>query len=341
MALVRTADLLLELSGRDVSGIVAGAIISATYTDNEHGTADDLEVTLEDRKGLWHGRWEPSRGMRMVASIVCRDWQSAGRDLSLSCGSFELDELELRGGMRGDTVSLKGVAAPVSKALRWETRSRAWEAATLHRVARDIASEHGLSPVLRGEDMPFSRLDQTEETDLAFLQRLSEQAGRSLKVSDGRLILFSAGDYDAGPTVAVLRRGDTAISTWSVKAKHHGLAKKARVRFHAPATKELTEAEVAPDDAPEVGATLQVNERVESTAQARSLGAHKLRKKNQKEFEATFELMGDPRLRAGACVAIEGFGGMDRTYVISKAVHELTRTSGYRTTINLRTALGY
>jgi len=341
VALVRTADLLLELSGRNVSGIVAGALVSATYTDNEHGTADDLDVTLEDRAGLWRGRWEPSRGMRMAATIVCRDWAAAGRDLALSCGSFELDELELRGGMGGDTVSLKGVAAPVSKAIRWEARSRAWEAASLHRVARDIASEHGLTPVLHGEDMPFSRLDQTEETDLAFLQRLAEQAGRSLKASDGRLILFSAGDYDAGPTVAVLRRGDTAISSWSVKAKHHGLAKKARVSFHDPATRRLTEAEVAPEDAPDVGATLQVGERVESPAQARSLARHKLRGKNQKEFEASFELMGDPRLRAGCCVALEGFGGMDRAYVISKAVHELTRRSGYRTTINLRTALRY
>lgn len=341
MARVRTADLRLEISGRDVTPVVATALVSATYTDNEHGTADDLEVTLEDRAGLWRGSWHPRRGMRLDASIICRDWDGPGRDQALSCGGFELDEIELRGGMGGDTVSLKGVSAPVSTPIRWEARSRAWEAASLHRVARDIAIEHGLTPVLRGQDFLFARLDQREETDLQFLRRLTDASGISLKVADGRLILFAAGDYDLGPTVAVIRRGSTALASWRVAAKHHGLAKKARVAFHDPATRQVTEAEVAPEDAPDVGATLEINERVESVAQAVRLGAGKLRQANQQEFEAEFELMGDPRLRAGCAVALEGFGGLDRTYVISTAVHELGRSTGYRTRITLRTALRY
>lgn len=40
------------------------------YTDVLTGQADDLQLTLEDRDGLWLEAWFPDKGAALTASIL-------------------------------------------------------------------------------------------------------------------------------------------------------------------------------------------------------------------------------------------------------------------------------
>lgn len=85
---------------------------------------------------------------------------------------------------------------------------------------------------------------------------------------------------------------------------------------------------------------LEVNEKVNSTEEAHELAKKRLREKNTQQFTASFSMLGDVQLVAGATVKLKGFQSFDKKYKITKATHKLT--GGYTTDIELKQVLeGY
>lgn len=85
---------------------------------------------------------------------------------------------------------------------------------------------------------------------------------------------------------------------------------------------------------------LEVNEKVNSTGEAYELAKKRLREKNTQQFTASFSMLGDVQLVAGATVRLRGFQSFDKKYKITKATHKLT--GGYTTDIELKQVLeGY
>ena len=58
----RRVELKVNYQGIDISRDIAKHLVSFSYTDNATNEADDLEITLEDSEGLWHGDWLPEKG---------------------------------------------------------------------------------------------------------------------------------------------------------------------------------------------------------------------------------------------------------------------------------------
>lgn len=85
---------------------------------------------------------------------------------------------------------------------------------------------------------------------------------------------------------------------------------------------------------------LEINEKVTSTEEANELAKKRLREKNTQQFTASFSMLGDVQLVAGATVKLKGFQEFDRKYKITKATHKLT--GGYTVDIELKQVLeGY
>ena len=55
--LARRADVEVSFDGVDITKSVRPYLLSLTYTDNEEDEADDLQIKLEDRDGLWLCQW--------------------------------------------------------------------------------------------------------------------------------------------------------------------------------------------------------------------------------------------------------------------------------------------
>lgn len=85
----RRAVIRLTFSGVDISADINKHLLSLTYTDNEEDKTDDLQLSLDDREGVWLGKWlntpGASKGVEISAVIVQKNWISthaplAGRD---------------------------------------------------------------------------------------------------------------------------------------------------------------------------------------------------------------------------------------------------------------------
>lgn len=47
----------LTFAGVDISTDINKHLLSLTYTDNEEDKTDDLQLSLDDREGVWLGNW--------------------------------------------------------------------------------------------------------------------------------------------------------------------------------------------------------------------------------------------------------------------------------------------
>ncbi len=210
----RRAQVVVNYNGKDISKELSDYLLDFTYTDAEPGTLDDLQINLEDRARKWIGPWSPAIGDRITAYIKTVGWDKPGEIKKLPCGTFEVDTVDLTG--PPDKVSIKAVSLPVSANIRQEKRTKAWEEATLHSIATEIARRAGFTLAYEAHANPkYDRQDQQDVSDLGFLNTLCKQEGIALKVTGKKLILFDERVYEQKPAALTLTRGVSDILSYS------------------------------------------------------------------------------------------------------------------------------
>lgn len=318
----RRAEVAIIYEGKDVSRDIAPYLISFTYTDNASDKADDISLTLEDRARLWSGDWFPSKGDKIRASIIIHNWEDETKTESLPCGLFEVDQIECSG--PPNQVSIKAVSTLVSKPMRQEKHTKAWENVTLSTIAGDFANKSSLKLFWDSESDPqFERRDQVEISDLEFLSGLCRDYGIAVKVTDTQLVCYDEEAYEEHTSVAKISADDKKLIRWSFSSKCTGIYKSARITYHDPVKDETITAEENDDNAEGTGRILEINQKVDNEADAREIAKKKLRSANKKEITGNLTLMGDLRFVGGSNITLEGFGAFDGKYAIEKATHSV------------------
>lgn len=345
----RRATAVVLYNNTDITADLNKYLKSISYTDNLSGEADDLQITLEDRAGLWESAWMPDKGATLDVSIVLHEWDGL-KNYVQRLGLFEIDEITSSG--YPSEVQIKAVSVPDNNNLRGAERTRSWEKAELKRIANDIATEAGLTLYydVKEYNPVIDRAEQTEQSDLSFLYKLCADYGLALKICDKQVVIFDEADYEAAEAVALVPKPKGSFSAGSLKVldmlKSYSLRSKVRdvykschVKYQDSSTKQKIEATFAAPDK-KIGKTLEVNEQVASIADAERLAKKKLREKNSDEVTGSFSFLGNPELAAAVNIQLSGFGAFDGKYIITKAQHDIS--SGYTTSIDMRKCLdGY
>lgn len=324
----RHTKLKVIYNGSDISADISANLLQFTFTDNAGDKADEVRIVLEDRDQLWRDAWYPSKGAKLKCYI------QPEHDAELPCGEFEIDEIEISG--PPSKVSIKAVSVPITKPIRGEKKTRTWEGADLQKVGAEVASAAGLSFEWFGGKVPtYQRIDQTEESDLGFLSRLGRDVNHRVKVADGRLVIWDEAEYSSrGPTFTVDVGLASAVTSYQFSSKSHDTYKAARVRYHDPVKKidiDYTET----SSQVETGQTLEINRRVESVEQARTLAQKELESKNKLEVTGTVEMMGVSNASAGLITRIVSVGRLSGNYMIDTAGHTVTRSGGWTVSLNI------
>ena len=319
----RYAEVIIIYEGKDISRDIAPYLISFSYTDNASDKADDISITLEDKERLWCSDWFPTKGDTIKASIVLHDWDEANKTESLPCGTFEVDQIECSG--PPNQVSIKAVSTLVSKPMRQEKHTKAWENTNLSTIAGDVANKNGLALFWDCPyDPKFERRDQVEVSDLEFLSGLARDYGIAVKVTDTQLVCYDEEEYESHEAVGELSFGDKKLLKWSFSTKTNGTYKGAKLQYHDPVKNKTLVYEG--DDvyrAEGTGRTLEINQKADNHDDAKRIADKRLRDANKKEISANITLMGDLRFVGASNIAISGFGNFDGDYVIEKATHSV------------------
>lgn len=313
----------IEYNQKDITTDVSNQVLNIEYTDFEHGQSDEITITFEDTQKLWQGSWIPSKGDSLRVFIGYE-----GEKL-LNCGLFEIDEIEFA--TPPDVLTVKALATGITKALR-QNNSVAYENKTLKQIASEIAQKHSLTLVGEIEDVRVERITQNQERDLTFLKKLAEQYGYIFKIAEGNLVFYKTEKLTGADAAKILYRTDLSRITLTEKTSKN--YKSVTVSYHNPKTgKKITA--TAKNENCVKGDTLKINERCENKQQA-LLKAKAALAKGNNTIEGSIDLVGNPNLIAGLNVELKDLGYFSGKYHITQTRHFIDRTSGYGTSLEVK-----
>ena len=364
--------LLFTTAGQDVSQSVLPDLLSFTFSDKETGEADELRLSLKDEMGKWAATWKPEGGEVVDAYLST----GSGTD-ELHCGRFYVDSMSVSGSPR--TFEMQAVSTPLNQPLRRKAVTKAWESRTLRGIAEEIASGNGLQLFFDVEEDPkYDRRDQKEESNLAFLQRLCEDEGFSIKVTDQKIVIFDQRSYETKKPIKIITLGVSNVLSWAFGSQQSETYKTCVVAWRDLKKKskdsaggydfssssgstgenpdrdleELLTPDYRAQKNPAInyyrytdpsvdssGQEYRLRKRVTSKAEAERLAKATLRKVNLRRVTGSLTLIGDPSLLAGCVIACEGFGSFDGNFIIESSSHDVSG-SGYTTSLQLRRVNG-
>ena len=317
-----------------INGVITAAVHAGDLEKNGAGKASGVGTSgAASANGL--------QGASIEVSIIQKDWEKDGERRVLDCGDFTIDTIKASG--PPSQITIKATSLPSGSSVRAVKKNKSWENIRLSAIASQIAAAGGLKSCFSGDYDPFyTRKEQSNESDIAFLSRLCVDAGMSLKVTSGAIVVFDEDEFEKKPAVREFspEKGDVLSYSFS-----DGSSDKAYSSCHVSWTNtagNVIEYTYTPRiDNPGTGEVLNICERVDSREEARKLAMKRLKAKNKERFSASLKIIGDAGLAAGANVVISGWGAFDGKYMIKTAVHSISG-GGYTTDLTLRRCLeGY
>ncbi len=280
--------------------------------------------------------------MKIQATIVRENWNGNGADDVLDTGEFELDDVETDGPPA--SISIKGTSLSYSSGIRQTIKSKAWEKYYLSRIVAEISASNGMACMFESVFDPFyTRVEQVETADIAFLQKLCRNAGLSLKVTSNIIVVFDEATYEAMDAVRTITRGKSGeYSKYKLRlGKNDTQYGSCHVSYTDPLTGKTIEGTYTDPNAKDEAQILEITAKVSSIAEAQTVAMKRLRLKNKFAKTGSFTLPGDPCMLSGVTVMLSGWGVYDGKYIIKQAAHSVS-SSGYTTTIQIRQVLeGY
>ncbi|ACF12733.1 late control D family protein [Chloroherpeton thalassium ATCC 35110] len=313
-------EFIINYENKDITADISPMLLSLTYTDNEHGKSDELELELEDSQSLWRTDWYPGKGETLSVFLGRK-----GQKL-LRCGIFEIDEITFSGGSGGERLGLKAIGTGFQQAVR-QRNYKTFQDSCFGKIVRAIAAKHGLSVVGDINDVAVQKSVQNGESDLHYLLRLAERTGHVFKINGETLVFYQIKTLEASDSVFSLSRADAidySLSSQSLAA--HGETEVSEYNPQTGATYQATSSNT--DGMPGKERLTGYSESPEQTMAAAE-GAKK------STLSGRISLPGNEQLVAGINAQLEGFGKLNGKYHAEKVSHRIDR-GGYVTELEIR-----
>lgn len=326
----------ITYEGKDITTELEDYLTSFSFEDGE-GTADTIQIDLQDKFGKWHGPWLPHKNDKITASIDVINDDGGDRIERLECGIFFVDDSSFSG--PPDKVSVKAISIPLAEGGKDEKNTRVWEGASLSQIAGDVATSAGLKLVYDAPDYNYDRVTQDQETDLSFIKKRALKEGIAIKVSSEHLVLFSQKNYESKSALLTLEKGKDDINSYSFNHDSNEKGYKKIEVSYFDSNKKRNVKYVYNVPGVDEGPTFKSNERAKNIGEAKRFAANIAREKNKGERTGSFSLKGNPKMITGYTVNVKGYAKFDGKYFIEKTNHNVT--GGYETKVDLREVLRY
>lgn len=321
---MRPIFILISLdSGAEMTVQVIDRTTRLNMVDHESVESNTLEIDLDDRDGRLI---LPDNGERLRLMLGY-----AGGPVE-TMGDFVVDEAGLSGPALRMTVSAKGV--DLLKGLK-APRAEAWHALTLGELVDTICTRHGLEPRVheRIRPWPIPHIDQVGESDMALLTRFASEWDLTLRCEGDLLILRPhAARLDPTdpllPAPTHLHARQISRYQWRRKSRTSYGAVRAWYRDMGQASR--ISVLVGDADGPVLDLRHDARDRDEAVREADA----RLAQLQRGTASLTLTLPGDPRIRAGARLTIEGLRDPipETAWVVERVPHRIA-AGGYTTEV--------
>lgn len=310
---------------RDADGVISDLVVETVVDGADHFSFTlNYRFDLEDREfsGL---DWDLFRtGAKVEVAMGYEDRREpmiVGRTTSVR-PHFPSEE--------GPTVDVSGYG--LLHDMTRGTRSRSWDETTDSDVAREVASSYDFDELdVEETGVNHRKIIQDDENDYRFLKALADRNGFELFARRDTLH-FRAPKYGSDPTLT-LRYGES-IRSVSPEINDAEQVAEVEVRHWDPKEKKEIVGSAERDGARTGKEVLTVP--VRSREEADRVAEAALDRISEGLVGGNGEIVGDPTLRAGETLRLEGLGSrFTGTYYVEGATHRMG-SSGYTTTFQLK-----
>ena len=321
------------IKGANLKAVGGGASSSSSSSSSSKSKSSKSKGKDKDKSNAVYS----AKGLKISAVIALCNGADNGKDVVLDCGQFELDSIESSGPPA--TVTIKATSLSYNNSVRQTVKSKSWERMNLLEIAKEISNKNGMGLLFESAFNPrYTRVEQYQMSDIAFLQKLCHDAGCSLKATNNIIVIFNQADYENKKAVKRIEFGENGGYTkYKISTGSNNVYTSCRVYCTSASGAVISATEYADNynENSDNQQCLQVCRNVGSVSEAQELAHRILRLYNKFEITGSFTFPGDPKLAAGNTVELSGFGFGDGKYIIKTAKHSISG-SGYTTQITIR-----
>lgn len=190
----------LTINGKPFNTDALSRIISISLTDKSGFEADELTVNLSDHDGKLA---LPPKSAEITIALGYIETGIVDK------GSYKITEVSWSGAP--DTLHITAQSADTSDRFS-EAKEKSWHKTSLKEIIESIAAANGYTPIIGKayQDEKIDHIDQSNESDAAFLSRLAERYDAIATVKHGRLLFVSSGEATTAsgqplPTIRITR----------------------------------------------------------------------------------------------------------------------------------------
>ena len=190
----------LTINGKPFNTDALSRIISISLTDKSGFEADELTVSLSDHDGALA---LPPKSAEITIALGYIETGIVDK------GSYKITEVSWSGAP--DTLHITAQSADTSDRFS-EAKEKSWHKTSLKEIIESIAAANGYTPIIGKayQEEKIDHIDQSNESDAAFLSRLAERYDAIATVKHGRLLFVSSGEATTAsgqplPTIRITR----------------------------------------------------------------------------------------------------------------------------------------
>lgn len=307
---------------------LSSRLLSLDYTDNSSGTSDEIVLTFSGRDADWlRTDFIPEKEHDLDVTFWLHNWNRSGDCLKYHCGNFTLDDLTYSGSPRQCVI--RGVSIPASESFQVDPVSKTWKKVTLKQIATEIMEKYGMPNLYyHGDEPVIETVEQSNQTDSAFLYELCEKQGMFLKIYKKGLVIFDKKVYEPRGITASFCEQDFD-GNWNWNSTLNGTYTGADISYTVPKKKETVQVTVGAG--PRI---LHINEKVDSAGEAERIAKAKVNSENEKAVTVSFSAMGNPNVVATCNIGITGMGRCNGKYFVDKVKQHVTGSGGYTMSVS-------
>ncbi len=317
----------LSANGNDITSLLNDYLVSLTLTDEAGSNSDKLNIVLDDRENTIN---LPKKG-----AVLTVAFGYAERGL-IPKGSFNVDEIKLS--WSPNKIDITARSANLRKELRVK-RDKSFHKKKLSEIVQYIAKQHGLIPKIAGVlgSELIQHIDQTNESDISFLDRLADERDAVVKTHENMLIFACEATAKSIsnkilPTVNINIKDTTSGScTMNDRERYNTI----KAYFYNKQTAEKDSVTVGSNAEP----VFEIRSTYANKEEALKRASAKLTKLSRLTEKMTISMAGNPQISAESKLNITGLkAGLNGLWTVKKATHKLSN-SGYNMTLELQPTL--
>lgn len=322
---VKSPIVVVLYNNKNITKNISKYLQSVTYIDYEKDQSDELTITINDFDGFFQNAWRPVKGDKISAKMGYE-----GETL-LNCGTFTVDEPEIEMSMEGDIFIIRALAASVNQKIR-QINSKSFVNKTLVEIAKKIAEPHGYTVAGSAGFIKIPYEIQYNETDLAFLKRISAGYGYIFKLTDNVITFIPAEKLENKKSILKITRKDIEHAVLRDCATKTYTA--CSVKYLNPKTGKLVTYTAKTNKKGLKTETLKLNTKYATKAQAKTAAEAGLRR-GSKAVEGNIDFKrGQINAIAGVNIDADFKNSFSGVYHILHSTHTITRDD-YKTSVEV------